>query len=94
MTGPNPRSALGALSLAAAMAVTLAAPLPAFAQSTATDEAGESQLDMSIERFFDSHGITTEVQTLSLGQLAAIHALVSDSGSTTKEQIEAIIADN
>lgn len=92
------RSALGALTIAAAMAVTLVAPMPAFAQATATtiEESGESQMDMSLERFFEMHGIKTEVQKLTMGQIAAINAVVnsSDGSGNQKGRIEAIIADN
>lgn len=90
------RSTLAALSIAAAMAVTLVAPMPAFAQATATEESGESQMDMSLERFFEMHGIKTEVQKLTMGQIAAINAVVnsSDGSGNQKGRIEAIIADN
>ena len=95
-TRMNPRSTLAALAIATGMAVTLAAPLPVFAQATATEEASESQLDMSVEQVFEQLGITTEVQALSLSQLAAIHGIISDeSGSgNEKQKIEAIIANN
>lgn len=94
------RSALGALTMAAAMAVTLVAPMPAFAQGTATttttEESSESQMDMSLEQFFESHGIKTEVQKLTMGQMAAIQGIISssDSSGQQKVRIEAIIANN
>lgn len=92
----SPASALAALAIVSGLAVSLAAPLPAFAQSTASDEATESQLDMSVEQVFERYGIATEVQSLSLSQLAQIHGIVSssDGGGTEKQQIEAVVADH
>ena len=77
---------------AGATAVTLAAPLPAFAQATdpANDEASESQLDVSVEQTFQTYGIEAEVSSLSLAQLAEIHGIVED-GSDVKQRIESVV---
>ncbi len=95
-TTHHPRGRVGALLglvAAGATAVTLAAPLPAFAQATtdpATDEAGESQLDMSVEQVFQRYGIEAEVGSLSLAQLSEIRSIVS-SGDNVKQRIEGVI---
>ena len=85
------RAGVLALCTAGAAAAVFAAPVPVFAQSS--DEAGETQLDMSIEQLLKKYDITTEVQTLTNEQLSEIRAIDAehDNGRNTKQRIEAVI---
>lgn len=81
-----------ALSLAASMSLAQDA-------NTADMMSGMTMIQTNTEMAFNKYGIKADVNTLTLGQLAAIAGVLTDpqkdsGGKSAKMSIEAILANN